>query len=148
MEPVLIASDHAAVDLKTKIQKFLPQWRWTDLGPATDARVDYPDYAEKLAQEISAGRSKLGVLICGSGIGMSIAANKFTGVRAAVVESVTSAKLSKEHNNANVLCLGARIVDEKSALEIVRVWLETPFSGDERHTKRIQKITDLERKLK
>ena len=148
MEPVLIASDHAAVDLKAKIQKLLPQWKWTDLGPATDARVDYPDYAEKLAQEISTGRSKLGVLICGSGIGMCIAANKFAGVRAAVVESVTSAKLSKEHNNANVLCLGARIVDEKSALEIVRAWLETPFSGDERHTKRIQKITDLERKLK
>ena len=148
METVLIASDHAAVDLKAKIQKLLPQWRWTDLGPATDARVDYPDYAEKLAQEISSGRSQLGVLICGSGIGMCIAANKFPNVRAAVVESTRSAKLSREHNNANILCLGARILDEKTALEIVRVWLETPFSNDERHQNRIKKITDLERKLK
>jgi ribose 5-phosphate isomerase B len=143
---VLIASDHAAVELKSRLQALLPQWKWQDLGPLNSDRVDYPDFAEKVALKISKGEALQGILICGSGIGMCIAANKFPEVRAAVVESVASAKLSKEHNDANILCLGARLTPEANAVEIIRAWLETPFSKDSRHVARIQKISALESK--
>ncbi len=146
--PIFIASDHAGVDLKEKIKHALKEWQWEDLGPSDQARVDYPDYAHALAQKISSGLSQgqelRGVLICGSGIGMAVAANKVPGIRAASVESLQAAKLSREHNNANVLCLGARLLEENTALSIVRVWLETPFSKDERHQKRILKIQKME----
>ncbi len=145
--PILISSDHAAVELKGFIQKVLPNYPWLDLGPLDTQRVDYPDYAEKLASEVSTGKVERGILICGSGIGMCIAANKFPGIRAAVVESVESAKLSREHNDANILCLGARILDPETAVKIVRVWLETAFTKDLRHVGRITKIAQLEQKL-
>src|SRR5690349_18102514 len=96
---VLIASDHAGVDLKAAIQKLLPDHEWQDLGPVNHARVDYPDYAERLSRKISQGEASRGVLICGSGIGMSIAANKIDGIRAAVVENASAARLSREHND-------------------------------------------------
>jgi ribose 5-phosphate isomerase B len=143
--PVLIASDHAGVALKAAIQKALPDWQWKDLGPINGDRVDYPDFARKLASEIGSGRATQGVLVCGSGIGMSIAANKVNGVRAAVVENPVAARLSREHNDANVLCLGSRFVAPEYGAEIVQTWLETPFSGDERHSARIKKISELER---
>ncbi len=137
---VLIASDHAGFALKAEIQKLLPEYSWLDLGPISDDRVDYPDFAEKLARKIASGESTRGILICGSGIGMSISANRLTSVRAALVENPVSARLSREHNDANVLCLGSRFVAPEYGAEIARVWLETPFSKDVRHQARIDKI--------
>jgi ribose 5-phosphate isomerase B len=143
---VLIASDHAGFALKSALIKLLPDWQWIDLGPSDASRVDYPDFAEKLSRKIAAGEASQGVLICGSGIGMSIAANKIDRVRAAVVENPIAAKLAKLHNDANVLCLGARFLAAEYASEIVQAFLETPFSGEERHEKRVKKITALEDK--
>jgi ribose 5-phosphate isomerase B len=142
---VLIASDHAGVQLKTDIQKGLPAWEWVDLGPQDKSRVDYPDFAEKLAKQIIAGAASQGILICGSGIGMSIAANKITGIRAALVENPIAAKLSKEHNDANILCLGARFLACEYGIEIVEAFLNSSFSGEERHLKRVRKISELEK---
>src|SRR6185437_16472871 len=111
---------------------------------ADASRVDYPDYAEKLSKQLVAGAAPQGILICGSGIGMSIAANKIAGIRAAVVENPIAAQLAKQHNNANVLCLGARFLAPEYATDIARAFLSTPFSGDERHEKRVKKIMALE----
>jgi ribose 5-phosphate isomerase B len=143
---ILIASDHAGYDLKQKIQKSLPQIQWKDLGPVTSDRVDYPDFARLLGEMIASGQAERGILICGSGIGMSIAANKIHGVRAAVVENPVAARLSREHNDANVLCLGSRFIAPEYGTEIVQIWLSTPFTADARHSARIQKIQELERK--
>jgi ribose 5-phosphate isomerase B len=145
---IYIASDHAGVALKAAIQKLLPAYDWKDLGPIEPSnRVDYPDMAEKLAAELAdAGPDSRGILICGSGIGMSIAANKFDGIRAALVENPVSARLSREHNNANVLCLGSRFVAPEYGAEIAQIWLETPFSGESRHEGRVRKISDIEKK--
>jgi ribose 5-phosphate isomerase B len=149
MQPrVLIASDHAGFELKQALQKALPSYEWVDLGPKDAGRVDYPDFAEQLATKISKGEATEGVLICGSGIGMSIAANKVHGIRAAVVENPIAAKLARGHNNANVLCLGARFTAPEYAAEIVQAWLETPFdpkAGGGRHQQRIDKISKLEK---
>lgn len=142
---ILIAADHAGVELKTALKSLLNEIDWQDLGPADPARVDYPDFAAKLAREISKGGSELGVLICGSGIGMSIAANKVPGVRAAVVENPVAARLAREHNHANVLCLGARFLAPEYAAEIVRAWLDAKPSTDARHAGRVSKITKLEK---
>ena len=141
---ILIASDHAGFDLKTSIQKLLKEFQWSDLGPQSDERVDYPDFAEKLSRKIVAGEAEFGVLICGSGIGMCIAANKINGIRAALVENPVAARLSREHNDANVLCLGARFLAAEYAAELIRTWISTPFSGDSRHQARVQKISKLE----
>ncbi len=144
---VLIASDHAGIELKKALQKSLPDWEWIDLGPTQVARVDYPDYAETLGRKVAAGEAENGVLICGSGIGMSIAANKIPGIRAAVVENPIAARLAREHNDANVLCLGARFTASEYATEIVAAWLESAFdpnAGGGRHQSRIEKISKLE----
>lgn len=141
-----IAGDHAAPELKSRLIAALNEYVFDDLGPSGTESVDYPDYAAKVAQLVSSGKAPRGILICGSGIGMSIAANKFPGVRAAVVESVEGAKLSREHNDANILCIGARLVTSDLAIQIVRTWLETPFSNGPRHCGRIQKISALEKK--
>jgi ribose 5-phosphate isomerase B len=146
---VLIAADHAGVELKAEIQKRLPDWQWEDLGPADSGRVDYPDYARKLTDDLVAGKAPQGVLICGSGIGMSIAANKVDGIRAALVENPSSARLAREHNDANVLCLGSRFLAPEYAAEIVETWLKTPFVGEAgggRHQGRIDKIAQLEKR--
>lgn len=143
---IYIASDHAGIDLKAEIQKQIKEIAWVDLGPSNTDRVDYPDFAEKVAKKIQKEPDASGLLICGSGIGMSIAANRFEGIRAALVDTPESAKLSREHNNANVLCLGARILTTEKAIPIVRTWLETPFSNDKRHLERIQKIEKLGKK--
>ena len=142
---VLIAADHAGVALKAALQKLLPDWQWIDLGPKDTGRVDYPDYAEALSRKLVAGEAPLGILVCGSGIGMSISANKIPGIRAALVENPIAAQLSKQHNDANVLCLGARFIAPEYASEIVQAFLTTPFSGDERHKNRVQKICALEK---
>lgn len=144
---VLIASDHAGIELKQAIQKHLGEVEWMDLGPMQlGQRVDYPDYAELLATRVASGEFKQGILICGSGIGMCIAANKIAGVRAAVVENPVAARLSREHNDANVLCLGSRFIAPEYGAEIAQTWLETPFSDDARHQTRLQKIATLEKK--
>lgn len=143
---VLIASDHAGFEMKRAIQKALPEVKWKDLGPINgEEKVDYPDYAKSLAVGIKNGSACCGILICGSGIGMSIAANKIAGIRAAVVENPVAARLSREHNDANVLCLGSRFVAPEYGAEIAATWLGTPFSDGQRHKSRIQKITALEK---
>jgi ribose 5-phosphate isomerase B len=143
---VLIASDHAGIELKAAIQKNLPEFTWIDLGPINGDSVDYPDYAQILSKKLAAGEAVQGILVCGSGIGMSIAANKIAGIRAAVVENPVAARLSREHNDANVLCLGSRFVAAEYGAEIAKTWLETPFSNGPRHQQRLKKIAALESK--
>src|SRR5690606_32013112 len=126
----------------------LQEYAFDDLGPSSSTEsVDYPDFAEKVASLVSSGKASRGILICGTGIGISIAANKFPNVRAAAVESVEAARLSRDHNDANILCLGARLLPTARAIEIARIWLETPFSNGPRHCGRIEKIKLLEKKL-
>src|SRR5579864_852137 len=143
---IALGADHAGFELKEKLKKFLDGRGWdvADVGTHSTDSVDYPDFAQKVGERIAHKKSDLGILVCGSGIGMSIAANKVPGVRAAHVSNLTEAQLSREHNNANVLALGARFLDEKQATEIVTKWLATPFSGG-RHEKRVEKISKIER---
>ena len=143
---VLIASDHAGIELKKELQAKLTNWTWVDLGPNSGESVDYPDFAKELCTRIIQGEATQGILICGSGIGMSIAANKIDGIRAAVLENPVAARLAKEHNNTQVLCLGSRFLAAEYAAEIAEIWLTTPFSENPRHSKRINKIQALERK--
>ena len=145
---IAIASDHAGYTLKEALKTALKAQgaspiEWSDFGPSSDARTDYPDFAKLVADAVATAKIPQGVLICGSGIGMSIAANKVHGIRAAVVESVETARLSKAHNNANILCLGARIVSPERAIEMVKIWLSTAFE-EGRHSDRIEKIRKLE----
>jgi ribose 5-phosphate isomerase B len=145
---IFIASDHAGVALKDAIQKLLPEFSWEDLGPIDhNHKIDYPDMAEVLSRKIQNGvTGDRGILICGSGIGMSIAANKVQGIRAALVENPVSARLSREHNDANVLCLGSRFIAPEYGAEIAKVWLETPFTGQERHEIRVKKIAKIDQR--
>jgi ribose 5-phosphate isomerase B len=141
---ILIASDHAGWALKSGIIRGSADLNWIDLGPENEARVDYPDYAELLGEQILQGKAPRGILICGSGIGMSIAANKIPGIRAAMVENPVSARLAREHNRANVLCLGARFTAVEYGIEIIQAWLNATEVQDARHTQRIDKIHALE----
>jgi ribose 5-phosphate isomerase B len=138
---VLIASDHAGWDLKEVVKSYLSKEGvpFRDLGPFNTQSVDYPLYARALAREISGGKARKGILICGTGLGMSMAANRFPGVRAALCGDPFTARLSREHNDANVLCLGGRMIGTGMALEIVRVWLATPFEGG-RHQRRVEEL--------
>jgi ribose 5-phosphate isomerase B len=141
---IAIASDHAAVDLRLHIAEHLESLGHDvdDLGPEPGERVDYPKYAAAVAGAVSQGGCDKGVLLCGSGIGMSIAANKLAGIRAALVHDVTTARLAAEHNDANVLCLGARTMGTAVAIECVDAWLAAAF--DPRHQPRLDLITGLE----
>ena len=142
---VAIASDHAGFVLKEDLKRFLAELgvRFDDLGPSTDAQVDYPDYAALVADAIVAGRADRGILVCGTGIGMSIAANKVHGIRAALLTDEHAAELSRAHNDANVMAVGGRTTPPAIARAIVRRFLETPFSGG-RHAQRVEKIAGLE----
>ncbi|MCC7440415.1 MAG: ribose 5-phosphate isomerase B [Bdellovibrionales bacterium] len=143
MPQLLIASDHAGFALKQTLQKLTPDLKWRDLGPTDEGRVDYPDFAERVAREVAGSNgSALGVLVCGSGIGMSIAANKVAGIRAAVVENPVAARLAREHNDANVLCLGSRFLAPEYAAEILRAWIGARFEGG-RHADRVRKIAQI-----
>jgi ribose 5-phosphate isomerase B len=146
---IAIASDHAGLDLKNKIIKFLQETGQpvSDLGTHNRDSVDYPDYGIPVAQAVSEGKIERGILICGTGIGMSIVANKFPGVRAALCYDPFTAKVSRLHNDANVLVLGERVLEEKTALEIVRLWLATGFDGG-RHERRLAKINEIEKKMR
>lgn len=139
---ILIASDHAGVDLKADIGDMLADrgLEVIDLGPADKQSVDYPDMANRLVEALLAGRAQQGILICGTGIGIGIAANRHRKIRAAVCHDVTSARLARAHNDANVLCLGARIVGLQVALDCVDAFLETPFEGG-RHQRRVDKMS-------
>jgi len=137
---ILIAGDHAGVELKAYLIANLKPLDFVDLGPATSQSVDYPDYAEKVASSISKNPKQFGILICGSGVGMCIAANRHPHVRAALAWNSEIAKLSREHNDANILCLPARFISPEEAVAITRTWLETSFSGESRHVNRVNKL--------
>lgn len=142
---IAIASDHAGFEQKQQLTAWLTDQGHTvnDLGPATNARVDYPDYAALVAHEVAADRADFGVLVCGTGIGMAIAANKINGVRAVNIVTPEFAALSREHNDANVIALSGRFVCLETNEQILEAFLKTSF-GEGRHAERVQKITDLE----
>ena len=144
---IVIGSDHGGLALKTTLNSYLKRrgFEVTDAGTNSDASVDYPDFGLKVAETVISGEAELGILICGTGIGMSIAANKIPGIRAALVTDVFMARMAKEHNNANVLVLGGRVLDEQKACDLVGAWLDATFEGG-RHQERLDKITALEKK--
>jgi ribose 5-phosphate isomerase B len=139
--PLAIASDHAGFSLKEQLKRSLEAMAvpFEDLGTHAESRCDYPDYAHLVARGIAEGRYRLGVLVCGSGIGMSMAANRHPGVRAALCTEGYAARMSREHNDANVLCLGSRIVGAGVAEEILRAFIDARFEGG-RHASRVAKI--------
>ena len=138
---VCIASDHAGYKLKESIKDHLINKYISifDMGPFENKSVDYPDYAKKLAKRVKAKKSDIGILVCGSGIGMAISANKIKGIRAAVCYNIKSTRLSRQHNNANIIALGARLTKKNVSLKLVETFLKTSFEGG-RHLKRIRKI--------
>ena len=138
---VCIASDHGGFNLKETIKDYLIKKNISiiDLGPSENKTVDYPDYAKKVANRIKAKKSDVGILVCGSGTGMAISANKTKTIRAAVCYNVNSTRLSREHNNANIISLGARLISKKLSLKLVNIFLKTKFEGG-RHLKRVNKI--------
>jgi len=140
-EKVILASDHAGFKLKEEIKKFLIKKRKKvlDLGTKNTSSVDYPDYAHLLSKKIKKSENQFGILICGSGIGMSMAANKHKNIRAALCYDTKSTKLSRQHNNANVMTIGARLIKKNIALKCVSTFLETDFNRG-RHLRRIKKI--------
>lgn len=139
-----IASDHAGYDAKEKVKNILEELGHMpiDFGAHSDESVDYPDFAVQVAENINSGEHDLGILVCGSGQGMCMTANKFENVRGALVYNENSAKLTRQHNNANVLCLPGRELDEGQLKQIVKTWLETEFEGG-RHERRVNKIHSL-----
>ena len=142
---ISIGADHAGYELKESIKKALAARGIAvdDVGTYSGDSVDYPDYAAKVATRVVSGESDRGILVCGTGIGMAMAANKIHGIRAAPAHDAASARLGREHNDANVLTLGARLTQTDLALELVRIFLDTPFEGG-RHQRRVDKITALE----
>ncbi|MFL0498677.1 ribose 5-phosphate isomerase B [Priestia megaterium] len=142
---VAIASDHGGITIRKEIISLLEEMKveYVDLGCECDTSVDYPDYALPVAEKVVKGEVDRGILVCGTGIGMSIAANKVKGVRCALVHDTFSAKATREHNDTNILAMGERIIGPGLAQEIAKVWLNTPFEGG-RHEKRINKITSYE----
>lgn len=144
-ERILIASDHAGFELKEKLERALTKLGYDveDFGTNSADSTDYADYAHPLARRVSEGDAARGVLLCGTGLGMSYTANRYPHVRAAVAWSPEVAKLSREHNDANVLVLPARFVSDEEAMSILNTWLETPFEGG-RHSRRVEKIENQE----
>lgn len=143
-----IASDHGGYNLKNAIVEFLKKegYIFNDFGTFNVEPVDYPDYAIKLAKAVSNGECEKGILICGTGIGVSIVANKIPGIRAALCLNPLMAKLSREHTDSNIIALGERLIEVETAIDIVETWLKTDFSGG-RHSKRLEKISMFEKQL-
>ena len=139
--PLIIGCDHAAVRLKQAVVDFLKaqDMEIKDVGAFSEDSVDYPDFGNQVASAVAAGQYPLGILICGTGLGMSMVANRYAHVRAALCNDLFAARLSRLHNNANVLVMGGRVIGDILALEIVKTWLETPFEGG-RHQQRIDKF--------
>lgn len=149
MAKIGIACDHAGKELKKLVLDYLKlaEMEVEDYGVGFDTTqsVDYPDYAELVASDLSHRKIDYGILICGTGIGMSIVANKFAGVRATAVWDEYSAKMSRAHNDANLLCLGSRTINYHRAIDLTKLWLDTPFEGD-RHKLRLNKLAEIEKK--
>jgi ribose 5-phosphate isomerase B len=141
LKKIFISSDHAGFKLKEEIKSHLLKKKlsFQDLGPFNDDRVDYPDYAHKVARKVKANKSNVGILVCGSGMGMNIAANRHKNIRAAQCFNLKSTKLSRLHNDANIITLGSRLLTKKLAINCVNTFLNTKFEGG-RHSKRIKKI--------
>ena len=141
MKKIFISSDHAGFKLKETIKVYLSnkKIKFEDIGPKDDKKVDYPDYAHKVARKVKLNKSNIGILVCGSGTGMNIAANKHKNIRAAQCFNLKSTKLSRLHNDANIITLGSRLITKKNALKFVNTFLNTKFEGG-RHIKRVKKI--------
>jgi ribose 5-phosphate isomerase B len=145
---VAVGSDHAGFGLKQRIKRFLTETgiQVHDLGTVSTESVDYPDFAQKVAYEVRDRKADLGILMCGTGVGVCIAANKVRGIRAAAVWDPEIARLARQHNNANILCLPGRHMDPEYAVELTKIWLNTRFEGG-RHQSRVEKIAALEHAL-
>lgn len=141
---IAIGSDHAGVNLKEIIKSSFKNIDFTDVGTHNKDSCDYPDYIGLVAREVLSGSSEKGIAICGTGIGASIVANKFPGIRAALCTNCFMAEMSRRHNDANVLVLGARILGEDLALRIVQIWISSPYEGG-RHQRRLDKIAEIEK---
>jgi ribose 5-phosphate isomerase B len=144
---VAIASDHGGIHIREEIKKLMDEMEieYIDLGCECETSVDYPDYAIPVAEKVANGEVDRGILICGTGIGMTIAANKVKGIRCALCHDVYSARLTRQHNDSNVLAMGERVIGPGLAREIAKVWLTTEFEGG-RHARRVEKITQYENK--
>jgi ribose 5-phosphate isomerase B len=149
MKRIAIAADHAGFPLKELVIQFLRDagHEVIDLGTHSTDPVDYPDFARAIAESILSGQSTEGILLCGSGVGACVVANKFPGIRAGLCHDTYSAHQSREHDDCNVLCMGPRIIGDKLALEIVRAWVDAKFTGEDRHIKRLDKLKAIEKKL-
>ena len=149
MKKIAIASDHGGFDLKESVMGALRDkgFEIDDLGPSSAESVDYPDYGIKLAQVIVEQKVERGIVICGTGVGMSIVVNRFPGIRGALCSDVYTAKMCREHNDSNILIMGGRVLSKDLALEIVMIWLKTEFEGG-RHQRRIDKINEINTNLK
>tara|TARA_Y100000996_G_scaffold411136_1_gene394728 strand:+ start:694 stop:1116 length:423 start_codon:yes stop_codon:yes gene_type:complete len=140
LKNIFIASDHAGYNLKKYIiSKLSKKMKISDLGPRSKRSVDYPDFAKKLSKKVTSSKTGFGILVCGSGMGMAITANKTKKARAALCYSVKNTKLSRLHNNANIITLGERLIDKKKAVNLVKIFLSTKFEGG-RHLRRVNKI--------
>ncbi len=139
---IAVGSDHAGYELKNQLIEHLRNrgYEVKDYGTYSEASCDYPDYAKQVANAVAGGEAEQGLLVCGTGIGMSMAANKVKGIRAAVLSDEFSAEATRSHNDANVLCLGARVVDYAKAEKLLDIFLDTPFSAEEKHIRRISKL--------
>ena len=144
---IVIGSDHGGLNLKAALKRYLTRRgiEISDVGTDNGDSVDYPDFGLKVAEMVVSGSAVSGILICGTGIGMSIAANKVPGIRAALVTDVFMARMAKEHNNANILVLGGRVLDEQIACDLVGAWMDATFEGG-RHQGRLDKISEIEKK--
>ena len=149
MEKIALASDHGGFDLKESVIAHLLNtgWEVDDLGPHSGDSVDYPDYGIKLAEAVAEKRVQRGIVICGTGIGMSIVVNRYPGIRGTLCSDLFTAKLCREHNDSNILIMGGRVIGKGLAAEIVNTWLNTPFEGG-RHQRRLDKINQIDVSLK
>ncbi len=146
MNKVVIGSDHAGYEMKERIKKELgDQYEFVDVGPNSSDSVDYPVYAEKVGQQVAMSPSTQGVVICGNGVGIAIAANKVNGIRCGLAYSIETARGARQHNNANVVAVGGRSKMMDDPVEIVKIFLETDFSGEERHVRRVKEIMEIEK---
>ncbi|HBE70164.1 MAG TPA: ribose 5-phosphate isomerase B [Planctomycetaceae bacterium] len=146
LRTLAIGGDHAGYNLKSIIVGELAAWGYTikDCGPENDSPCDFPDFAEKVCSQVVSGQAQRGLLVCGSGVGVCVAANKFPGIRASICHDTYSARQGVEHDDMNVLCIGARIVGQSLATELVRSFLNATYSPETRHARRVEKILDIE----
>ena len=144
--PIIMGCDHAAYQLKEKVKAYINESGCVveDVGTYSEDSVDYPDFGIKVASQVSSGRYKRGILICGTGLGMSMVANRFAHVRAALCNDLFSAEMSRRHNDANILVMGGRVIGEALAFAVVRIWLDTPFDGG-RHQNRLDKFDEIKK---